>query len=484
MGLRSRLFVFVILPIALVVGLYGVLRIRQEAAEVVEAEKRHSAATARAVQIAVENALRDRQLADIQRLVGELVLNHPQIDRIAVVDGRLGLVAAEPARPGGTLGLEHLARVMADGKPQPDVAAAGVARYSLPLHGSRGAVEGAVDIVFATTRVEGLLGRTARDVGLRLGGLVLILTVLTTLGMRRHVIRPLGRLLASIRALGEGRPGPRLPETRRDELGMVAEAFNRMVDQLAEARARLLAESEHALELETQLRRAQTLAVAGKLTSALAHEVGTPLSIISGRAEIGLRALPPGHPSRADLETIVQQTERISGIIRTLLDSIRGLKPEVQPVDLAALLPQLASLVGHDARRRGIAVGSDVPPGLPPVAVDPGQIQQVVLNLLVNALDATPAGGRIRLAARAEADGGRAGVAITVADTGPGVPPELADRIFEPFVTTKAPGHGTGLGLSISRDIVREHGGRLGLAPGQAGAGAAFTVWLPAAEVP
>jgi len=209
--------------------------------------------------------------------------------------------------------------------------------------------------------------------------------------------------------------------------------------------------------------------------------VGTPLSIISGRAEIALRAVAPGHPAHADLETIVQQTERISGIIRTLLDSVRGQKPEVQPVDLGALLPQLTSLLAHDARRRGVAVESVVPRVLPRVAADPGQLQQVILNLLVNALDATPANGRVRLEARGHVDAGRAGVAVTVSDTGPGVPAGLERRVFEPFFTTKEPGQGTGLGLSISRDIVREHGGRLEL-ESRDGAGATFTVWLPGAE--
>jgi signal transduction histidine kinase len=351
----------------------------------------------------------------------------------------------------------------------------------VPLGGRTGAPEGALDMIFSVTRAEDLLGVTTRGVALRLGGLVLVLTALTALAMRRLVLRPLSRLLASMRAFGEGRPWPALPATGRDELAQVAQAFNRMVAQLAEARARLVAESEHTLDLEKHLRRAQTLTVAGKLTSALAHEVGTPLNVISGRAEMALRALSPEHPAHADLTTIATQAERISGIIRTLLDSVRGQKPEVQRVALDALLPQLAALLGHDARRRRVALEAEVPPDLPRVAADPGQIQQVVLNLLVNALDATPAGGRVRLTAGPAQRDGRHGIAISVSDTGSGIAPAVRDRIFEPFFTTKPPGEGTGLGLSISRDIVREHGGRLTVESPE-GLGATFTVWLPAAE--
>ena len=119
---------------------------------------------------------------------------------------------------------------------------------------------------------------------------------------------------------------------RRDELGEVAEAYNRMAEQLEGAQQRLLLESDRAVDLEQQLRRAETLAVAGKLTSGIAHEVGTPLNIISGRAEILLRSLPPDHPGRPDLEVIVAQTDRISAIIRSLLDTVRQQKPEIQPV--------------------------------------------------------------------------------------------------------------------------------------------------------
>ncbi len=478
MGLRLRLFLFAILPIALVIGVYGVMRAREEVREVVEAETRASAATARAVQIAVEHALRDRQLADIDRLVEELVTYHPQIDRVIVVDRNLGLVAAVPPRPGDLQTLDHLRSVMATGQARLDRKESGSIRYSMPLVGRAGAPAGAVDMVVAVTPVEALLGPAIRGLALRLGLLVLVLTALIAFAIRRQVLRPLARLVASMRAIGEGRSSPALPATRRDELGQVAQAFNRMVAHLDEARARLVAESEHTLDLEKQLRRAQTLTVAGKLTSALAHEVGTPLNVISGRAEMALRTLPADHPAHDDVTTIVTQTERISGIIRTLLDSLRGQKPEVQGVALDTLLPQLAGLLGHDARRRGVALEADVPPDLPRVAADPGQIQQVVLNLLVNALDATPAGGRVRLTAWPAEHGDRRGVAIAVADTGTGISPAARDHIFEPFFSTKAPGDGTGLGLSISRDIVREHGGSLTV-ESREGHGATFTVWLP-----
>jgi signal transduction histidine kinase len=481
MGLRVRLFIVVILPIALLLGAYGVVRIRQESQAAVAAERRHTAATARAAHIAVENAMRDRQLADIQRLVSELVRNHAQIDRIVLVDRGLAVLAAEPVGTGPAAAPAALHEVLARGAPrQEDSGPAGL-RYLLPVRGPRGGVEAVLEIGFETMRAGESLVRATEEAAPRLGLLVLVVTAFASLAMQRQLIRPLTRLTASIRALGEGRPGPPLPVDRRDELGQVAEAFNRMVEQLEEARARLETETQHTLDLEKQLRRSQALAVAGKLTSALAHEVGTPLNIVSGRAEIALRALPPGHPAREDLATILSQADRISGIIRSLLDSVRGEKPEVQPVPPGAVLRQLGPLVAYDARRRGVALETRVAEGTPPVLADPGQLQQVLLNLLVNAVDATPAGGRITVSAGAQARDGRAGVALTVADTGPGIDPEHLPRIFEPFFTTKPPGQGTGLGLAICRDIARAHGGCL-TAESEPGRGARFTLWLPTPE--
>jgi len=114
------------------------------------------------------------------------------------------------------------------------------------------------------------------------------------------------------------------------------------------------------------------------------------------------------------------------------------------------------------------------------VLADPDQMQQVLINLVLNALDATPPGGRVEISARLEDSGGRAGVAVAVRDTGPGIPDELKPRLFEPFFTTKPAGQGTGLGLAICRDIIRAHGGEIRV-ESQLGAGATFTVWIPAA---
>jgi signal transduction histidine kinase len=316
------------------------------------------------------------------------------------------------------------------------------------------------------------------DVLIRLGLVLAASVILTAVALQRQVLRPLARLAEGIRRLGRGEASAPLPVDRGDELGKVAQQFNEMTERLQEAQRRLVAETERALQLEHQARQAGTLAVAGKLAAGLAHEVGTPLNIISGRTEFILRALPADDPRRADLEAIVAQIDRISRIITGLLDAVRPQAPKLEPVAVEPLVDDLLPLLRYVARQRGISLVRVVPQDLPRILGDDGQLQQVIINLVVNALEATPSGGRVTIAARPDVRGGRPGVAISVTDTGSGVAPELVPKIFDSFFTTKPRGQGTGLGLSICRDIVRAHGGEIAV-ESQPGSRSTFTTWIP-----
>lgn len=485
MGLRLRLILVLMIPLVLVVGVHGFLRIRQEQAQLLDEDRRNMALTAKAIQIAVENALRDRQISDIRRLLFQIVEDQELIDRIRLFDRNLRpTLVSNPLSIGEEIPTEVLLRVIESARPDGFYQQRGkqpVLYYLVPLRGRKGDIQGAMEIVHLAAGVEQKVQAANRDVWLRLGILLLVVAGLAGFMLQRQVLRPLSRLMEEIRRLGQGQPGPPLPVERRDELGRVAEAFNRMAEQLEAARLRLLAEAERTLDLEQQVRQAETLAVAGKLATSLAHEVGTPLNIISGRAEFLLQTLLPSDARRPDLEVIITQIDRISGIIRSLLDLVRPQKPEVQSTALATVLERLLPLLKHTARRRGVTLTATVPQDLPPLLADPNQLQQVLINLLMNALEATPAGGRVGLTAGPVDHRGRAGVAVSVTDTGPGIPDDLLRRVFDPFFTTKPPGQGTGLGLSICRDIIREHDGEIRV-ESKPGAGTTFTVWLPEAE--
>jgi signal transduction histidine kinase len=337
-----------------------------------------------------------------------------------------------------------------------------------------------MELVQLATAVEARVAAAQADVWTRLAMLVVSIAVLTGVILQRQVLRPVARLMDGIRRLGAGESGARLPVERRDELGRLASAFNDMAAKLQSAQAELVAESERTLELEAELRRVETLAVAGKLATGFAHEVGTPLNIISGRAEYLLSRLPEDDPARKDLIGIVDQIDRISGIIASLLDTLRPQKPMLGAVRLSDVFDRLVPLVAHAARRRDVALDVEARADLPALCADANQLQQVLINLLVNAIEASPPAGRVDVTATEETREGREGIAIHVSDSGPGVAPELRAAVFQPFFTTKPRGQGTGLGLAICRDIVRDHGGTIEVAD-HAG-GAMFVVWLPASH--
>ena len=260
-------------------------------------------------------------------------------------------------------------------------------------------------------------------------------------------------------------------------MGELARAFNRMAGRLDEAQEERRKAEESRAALERQFRHAERLAAVGKLASVIAHEVGTPLHVIAGRARNLGQHLAQDDPRRGDVETIREQVGRITRTMQQVLQSSRAIPARREPVDLDRLVRDVAGSLAPEYARRSVRLVLSVPPGLAAIPADADGLIQVLLNLLHNALAATPAGGRVEVRATAAARDGRPGVALAVPDTGTGIAPDHIERIFDPFFSTKR-NDGTGLGLSICRDIVRAHDGAITVesAPG---AGACFSVWLP-----
>lgn len=237
--------------------------------------------------------------------------------------------------------------------------------------------------------------------------------------------------------------------------------------------------------LESQLLRAEKLVTVGILAAGIAHEIGTPLGVVRGRAEYMSGKLGAGHPQAAGIQVIIEQIDRVSRTIRQLLDFSRVQPAMVRGVVLGPLLRGAQELLHGEAERRRVAVEVEVPEGLPPLSADPDQLQQVVLNLALNACDACEPGGRVRIEAHVEAPGepgAWSGVRLTVRDDGCGIPAEHLNRVFDPFYTTKKRGQGTGLGLTVVAQIVRNHGGRIEL-ESEPGRGTCVTLWWPATSL-
>jgi signal transduction histidine kinase len=329
---------------------------------------------------------------------------------------------------------------------------------------------------------------------------VIVLTLVSGLITQRIIGRPLEVLARAMRDVEAGDLSRRIPVEKFDDIGRLSHGFNSMLGRLSQADAqnraynqRLAAEIEaatHDLSEKNatlaQLNRLLNdmrldnaskvrLATLGQLAAQLAHEIGTPLSSVSGHVQLALREreLPPALRERLDVSA--RELERLSKIVRDYLDSTRPLEPERQPTALPRLLEEAVELVRGVAPAKQVSVTWKVAPDVGEVVTDPGLLRQIVVNLLSNALDAVDRNGRIELEARAVADGD---ILLTVSDTGHGIPPDDLRRIFEPFYTTKGRGKGTGLGLAICRQLTAALGGTISV-DSEAGKGSTFFVRLP-----
>jgi signal transduction histidine kinase len=229
---------------------------------------------------------------------------------------------------------------------------------------------------------------------------------------------------------------------------------------------------------EERFRHAERLVIIGTLASEIAHEVGTPLNIISGRLELLADRAKQDDRIQNDVRIIHQQLDRITKIIRDLLEMSRKKESHVKKVDLQHLIKGLAEFLKIPLERSKVEMKIDIPDEASQVLADEDQLQQVFINLLINAIHAIRESGTITVRGRLHALDGRQFVEIVIQDTGSGIAPEIVDKIFDPFFSTKKD-TGTGLGLSIAKDIVKRHGGEI-WAESSLGKGSSFFVRLPA----
>lgn len=253
--------------------------------------------------------------------------------------------------------------------------------------------------------------------------------------------------------------------------------LQRLNEQLrAEGRSltRQVEETHHDLrKTEARAQEAEQLASVATLISGLAHEIGTPMSVIRGHAEALASAVREERASWR-LNMILEQTDRITGIIQALLNMARPRDSLRTAVDLSATLDTTLAFLTEKLKRRRVIVSKDVQQ-IPKITADPEKLQQVFLNLLINAIDAMPEGGKLSIAL--ERDG--AFSLVRIADSGGGIPRDQIERIFEPFYTTKPAGRGNGLGLVVVKGILDEHGGSIDVRS-EPGEGTEFTVRFPA----
>ncbi len=299
--------------------------------------------------------------------------------------------------------------------------------------------------------------------------------------------RPVEALREKARRLGAGEPDRTRGRWRDDEFGDLARELDLAAEHLEEQRRRALGELEVRLQTAEQLRHAERLTTVGKLASALAHELGTPLNVISGHAQLIARGRVDLEEARLGAAAIVEQCSRMTSLVRNLLDYARRKSSHRTLTDLAMVVRETGELLTPLARGRGVELRVETPASAALQAA-PDQLRQALTNLVVNGIQASEPGGEVTLTLAEESvvrdAGSRRGArdrcyVVTVADRGSGIAAQDLGRVFEPFFTTKPSGEGTGLGLSITQDIVAEHGGWLAV-DSEVGRGSRFRVYLPA----
>jgi len=456
MRLAPKLTIAIAASALLLFGGGGALQLRVEEHDLRAVAQNEALLLGRSLQTAFENALRDRQIEDVTETLGSLARVDPSVAIYVFDEEGLLVGASSRARATeGTMRIEGLAR----GSVEPVVEfeptnVPRMLRVGLRLRDETPESSSAIVLEKPLEELQRDLENTRRQIGLTILLFVVFVAGVTWAISRQYVGAPLGRLIAGMKQVREG--DLVIPPVARsdDEVGETQLEFERLVRELDAARARADQEQEARRRVERGLEHADKLITLGQLSAVMAHEVGSPLQVLEGRARALLKHADDAAATRRTAEMLLEQTTRITGIVGQMLSITRRRPPQRIRIDAEPLLRRVAMLVELEARRRSVLI--DVTrAGETQLAADPDQLQQVALNLLRNALDAAPSGTAVRLSV----GGDEAWLELLVDDDGPGVSEAVRLHLFEPFFTTKADRGGSGLGLSVVKSIVQEHGG-------------------------
>jgi signal transduction histidine kinase len=483
--LGTKLTLYLTLIIILVLSGYGYLDILSRRDILVGKMKAEVRSTGRTLEVSLEKISPREEREYLQGLIDAMseyertlgVIVYDQKENLTFCSGSL----KEGAEP--YLGL--IRRSIREDRPQEELGVyekVPIFSYTFPFKDKTGKNTGGVSILQNISFMEKEIQKAKQSIFVTIFVLIGGIVALVLLGTRQWVTKPISKLMEGVENLAKGNLDHRIDLKARDELSELARAFNHMAVDLKEAQERILREAQTKLELERNLRQSEKLATIGQLASGLAHEIGTPLNIISGRAELIERRLEDREIQK-NLDIIIQQAERITKIIQQLLGFVRKKKPERKPLKINTLLETTLDLLDHQIQKQRIKVEKAVSENLPLVIGDPDQLQQAFLNLMLNAIQAMPKGGTLRLSALSKKiskegleEAQRQYMEVCVADTGVGIEREAIQNIFNPFFTTKDTG--TGLGLMVTQGIIQDHEGWIDV-ESEVRKGSVFKVYLP-----
>lgn len=458
----------------LLFSIYAVWSYRSERGDLEAAAVTELRVFGRSLETSLGNALRDRQAADVHEMLASIEVLSPQLD-IHIYDADARAIARSS---GATTSAILDQRVLETARSRDEAISFHPARaprqliFTAPLTADDGQVLGVVAVARPTDDLVADLARTRNRLVVALLAF-LVGTVAAGLALGTlYVSRPIARLLRGVRQVREGDFRARIIPGRADEMGQLVEEFNAMIAALASSRARIEAEAEARSRLEAGLQSVDKLVTIGQLSAGVAHEIGSPLQVLSGRASTLL-----DHPDaevRRQAGLLVAQCDRITRVVEQLLSIGRRKPASIIACDLLGPITSVIDLLSGEARRKGLSLRLETEGGSHQIVGDPDGIQQIALNLVRNAIGATPAGGTILVRVTRVDDQ----VRLCVRDTGHGIAAEIQDKMFEPFFTTRAAEGGTGLGLAVVRAIARDHHATIEVSS-TPGRGAEFVVSFP-----
>jgi len=507
-SLKAKILLSVIIAVAVIEGIFLYLNIRSLSQQMIEKTEEEAFNLSETIRLSIRNAMIMDRRDEYQRIIDD-VAQRKGITEVRIFNKQGEITVSSDRSKVGTV-VDKKAEACFGCHRE------GEAKVLLPsdsktrvYHTERGSLLGLINPIYnepscyschpKTTNVLGVLDTTISLEGFQkekaqiyermlISGVisVILLSLLLSLLLTRFVNRPIRRLLAATKTAAHGNLEQAVSIRSHDELGELSESFNNMISELKRSRDaiegwtqtlehRVQERTRELQQVQDQLVRAGKMAALGELAAGVAHEINNPLTGVLTFSSLILKKVDENHPWKRDLENIVQQTTRCRNIVRGLLDFARQRKPDKKEWDVHTLIDRTVTLVENQARFQNIKIVKEFKTSIPMLFLDGDQIQQVFMNIIINAADAM-AGNGGTLTIKTNLKDGMAEVSF--ADSGCGITKEHLSKLFDPFFTTKETGKGTGLGLAISYGIIQSHGGDIEV-ESQLGKGSTFRIKLP-----
>jgi signal transduction histidine kinase len=478
MPLRSTILALVVLPITLTIGLIGYFALNWLEQEAEARMREDIGLIARALQQPLNQAIRTGEPVLLQEsLRSAFSFGRIYGAHIYGRDGSMLAGAGAGVRRFSDERTQALATLDARGEGYAALGEEPTHAYFLPLTTQGGRIAAILQLTRNPDDLSDTLNRirTAGSVGL--GAVIVLLSLIVIIGHRRAIGAPLSSLSDGIEKVTEGRLDYRLTPDGPREIRALGEGFNEMLDRIEQATDEIAERRSAQSQLQADLQATRKLAAVGELSAGIAHQLGTPLGVLDGRAQRMLRRDDLDGPMRESLEGIRAEVQRISDTVRQLMDFARSRPLQRRPTRLGAVIESAVERTRDDEMANNTRIEIRDTTGDRRMMVDALRIEGALCNLLRNAVQASPK-GLIRVVTGEDATHYH----IRVEDDGPGVPQTERPRLFEPFHTTKPIGSGTGLGLAVAHGIARGHGGSLTLCAEGSLSGACFRLSLPKRE--